>query len=164
MTRTVIEIEFTPWKKLVVHEVLEATNNQFFEDILRMSLAQNPNVEPRVNWAEGIAFLVYPMPDTKEIVEEKLKGIIHFTSFTFTRIDFRDAYPLRISNQDYRVILRRTEDNPVLVDLCRWAKEFNLTRPKRGKHSSSEAAQHNRKGLNHLHARHCDVKTNYDLL
>jgi len=116
------DFEYVPFKKFIVHELNESENDRFFEDIIRMVLAQNSQVEPLVNWIDGIAFLIFPMLDTEEIVKEKLNGIVHFGSVNFTKLDYRQNYPLRIGNQDYRVVLRKAHNNPVFVDLVRWIK------------------------------------------
>jgi len=36
-----------------------------------------------MNWANGIAFNAYAFPESVPIVEEKLKGILHYSSVTF---------------------------------------------------------------------------------
>ncbi len=82
-TKDDLEIVIEPWKKLVIHEVIEYK----FEDFLQMVASQSRAVGggiPLINWANGIAFQIGPFPDTEAIVQEKLKGVIHWSSVIFT--------------------------------------------------------------------------------
>ncbi|MDG6998659.1 MAG: hypothetical protein JRN15_06040 [Nitrososphaerota archaeon] len=117
-----IQFDYSPIKRIVVHELNEFQNDEFFEDIVRMSLEANTRVEPSVNWVDGIAFMILPMPEVPEVVVEKLNGIVHYSSVSFTRLEYRPRYPLRISNQEYHTILRRSDRNPVFAGLVRWIK------------------------------------------
>jgi hypothetical protein len=118
-----VQIEFSPWVKIIVHEVTEYPNDRLFEDILRLSLSQNIHIEPVVNWIDGIAYLIYPMPETEDVVSDKLKGIIHFSSVSFTKINYSAHYPLAIGGQEYTVSMRRADNNEILSELVKWLRE-----------------------------------------
>ena len=120
-----IQFEYTPWVKIVIHEVTEYPNDQFFEDIMRLSLTQNAQIEPVINWINGIAYLVYLMPETEDVISDKMKGIIHFSSVTFTKIDYQDHYPIVVSGHQYTVAMRRAEKNEILNELVKWLREPN---------------------------------------
>ena len=124
-----VQFEYRPFTKLIVHELTEFQNDRFFEDAIRMSLSTNSQVEPSVNWINGVAFHFFGMPDTPEVVKEKLKGIIHYASVQFTRLDYRPQYPLRISNQDYHVVLRKADSNPIFVELVNWINTNPTSHP-----------------------------------
>lgn len=79
-----MEIVVEPWKKLIIHELLEYK----FEDLAKLvgtqSVQQGGTAIPTISWAEGVAFLISPFPDESEvIIEEKLKGIIHYNTVLF---------------------------------------------------------------------------------
>ncbi len=81
---TPMEIIVEPWKKLVIHELLEYR----FEDSCKAgsnaicSTGRNSHSDDQL--AEGVAFLISPFPDESEvIIEEKLKGIIHYNTVLF---------------------------------------------------------------------------------
>ena len=114
----------------MVHDLNELENDRFFEDIIRMSLATNPNVEPSVNWTEGVAFSVFSMPDTPEVVKEKLGGVIHYAAVNYTKLEFKARYDLKISNQEYHCILRKANSNPIFVELVAWIKSNPQTHVK----------------------------------
>jgi len=77
-----MEIEIEPWKKLVIHELTEYG----FEDFLRVMAASARSVGGGIvsmNWANGVAFQIMPFPEAEVIVEESLKGIIHYSNVLF---------------------------------------------------------------------------------
>jgi len=118
-----VEIKYSGWKEIVIQEILELDNQTFFEDIVRLTLAQGHQVQPSVNWVDGVAFLPIPFPDSDDIVREKLKGVLHFASVMFTRIDYRENYTIRFGNNDLSARLRKTT-NPLLLQLAAYLKEF----------------------------------------
>jgi hypothetical protein len=120
-----MKITYAPYQELVVHEIIEQVDaNAFFEDIVRLALSNPVQVQPSINWIDGIAFFVAPMQPTEEVVRENLAGRIHYGSVLFTRTDFRPQVAVRIGNQDFTVRLRRADDNPTLADLAGFLKEF----------------------------------------
>lgn len=96
----------------------------FFEDIVRLALSSPVQVQPSINWIDGIAFFVAPMQPTDEVVRENLAGRVHYGSVLFTRTDFKPQVAVRIGNQDFTVRLRKANDNPTLVDLAAFLKDF----------------------------------------
>ncbi len=77
-----MEIAIEPWKRLVIHEVVEHK----FDDFVQMIASQNRAVGggiPTVSWSNGIVFTFAPLPDTDGVVQEKLKGTIHWGSVIF---------------------------------------------------------------------------------
>ena len=78
-----MEVSIEPWKKLIVHEVIEYT----FDDLLKETIASIQAVGTgmrTLHWANGVAFQAHVFPDTDTIVQEKLKGIVHYASVTFS--------------------------------------------------------------------------------
>jgi hypothetical protein len=120
-----LKITYTPYQELVVHEIIEQTDpGVFFEDIVRLALSSPHQVEPSINWIDGIAFFIAPMQATEEVVRENLAGKIHYGSVLFTRTDYKPQMAVKIGNQDFTVRLRRASDNPTLVELTRFLKDF----------------------------------------
>jgi hypothetical protein len=120
-----LKITYAPYQELVVHEIIEQANpGAFFEDIVRLALSNPVQVQPSINWIDGIAFFVAPMQPTEEVVRENLAGRVHYGSVLFTRTDFRPQVAVKIGNQDFTVRLRKANDNPTLVDLAAFLKDF----------------------------------------
>ena len=77
-----LEIVIEPWKKLIVHEVLELK----FDDLISQAISNTRSAAggiPTILWANGIIFSILPFPDTDTIVQEKLRGTLHYSSVTF---------------------------------------------------------------------------------
>lgn len=79
-----LEIIVEPWRKLVIHELLEYKFEDLAKLVATQSVQQGGTAIPTISWAEGVAFLISPFPDESEvIIEEKLKGIIHYNTVLF---------------------------------------------------------------------------------
>lgn len=79
-----MEISVEPWKKLVIHELLEYKFEDLAKLVATQSVQQGGTAIPTISWAGGVAFLISPFPDESEvIIEEKLKGIIHYNTVLF---------------------------------------------------------------------------------
>ena len=113
-----------PYHEVVIHEILEQDNDVLFDDVVRQAMASQAQVEPTVNWIDGIAFLAIPLPPTEDIVKENLAGRIHFASVIFTRIQFQARVPVQIGSQSYSVRLRKNEKNKILLDMVQFLKDF----------------------------------------
>ncbi|MEW5839565.1 hypothetical protein [Nitrososphaera sp.] len=81
-----MQVIVEPWKKLIVHEVIEYG----FDDLVRLVLSQARAAGGGIssmNWCNGIVFQHTTFPDTDSVVQEKLKGTIHYSSVVFARKD-----------------------------------------------------------------------------
>jgi len=77
-----LEIIIEPWKELVIHEVLELKFDEWITQIIASARSAGGGI-PTIFWAGGLAFHFATFPDTETIVQEKLKGRIHYSSVTF---------------------------------------------------------------------------------
>ena len=77
-----MEIIIEPWKKLIIHEVIEYRFDDWLKQIAFGSRSAG-GVIPTMNWANGIVFQPFHFPDTDAIVHEKLNGILHWSSVIF---------------------------------------------------------------------------------
>ena len=77
-----MEIIIEPWKELVIHEVLELKLDEWITQIIASARSAGGGI-PTIFWAGGLAFHFATFPDTETIVQEKLKGRIHYSSVTF---------------------------------------------------------------------------------
>jgi len=124
-----VKITYTPYQELILHEIIEQTNSAaFFEDIVRLALSNPQQVEPSINWINGIAFFVAPLQPTPEVVKENLSGRVHYGSVLYTKTEFKPQIAVKIGNQEYTVRLRKAEDNPTLVALATFLKDFKQSK------------------------------------
>lgn len=77
-----MEIIIEPWNQLVIHEVLELRFEDWITQIIASARSAGGGI-PTIFWAGGVSFHFATFPDTDTIVQEKLKGRIHYSSVTF---------------------------------------------------------------------------------
>ena len=121
-----VTVTYTPYKEIIVHEVIEQESQVLFEDMVRQALASPVHAEPTVNWADGVAFVVAPMPPTEDIVKESLEGRLHYASVMFARTQFQSQVSVKIGNQTYSARVRKADSNPHLAAVARFLKTFRV--------------------------------------
>lgn len=119
-----VKVVFRPNTELIVHEVIEEESSKFFEEIIRQMLASPVHVQPTVNWIDGVAFVISPMPATDDIIKENLEGKVHFSAVMFTRAPYQAQVSTKIGGQEFSVRLRKAENSPTMVDLANFLKEY----------------------------------------
>jgi len=77
-----LEIIIEPWNQLVIHEVLELKFEDWVTQVIASARSAGGGI-PTIFWAGGVSFHFATFPDTDSIVQEKLKGRIHYSSVTF---------------------------------------------------------------------------------
>ena len=77
-----MEISIEPWKKLVIHEVIEYKFDDWVKQIA-FSTRSSGGAIPTMQWTNGIVFSPANFPTTNATVEEQLKGILHWSSVSF---------------------------------------------------------------------------------
>jgi hypothetical protein len=77
-----MEISIEPWKKLVIHEIIEYDFDDWVKQIAFSTRSSGGGI-PTMQWANGIVFSPSNFPTTNSTVEEQLKGILHWSSVSF---------------------------------------------------------------------------------
>ena len=77
-----MEISIQPWKKLVIHEVIEYKFDDWVKQIA-FSTRSSGGAIPTMQWTNGIVFSPANFPTTNVTIEEQLKGILHWSSVSF---------------------------------------------------------------------------------
>ena len=123
-----VEVEFVPYQKIVIHEVIEQDNRTFFDDVVRHALAQTVQAEPTVNWVDGFALLIVPFAPTEDIVRENLNGRVHYSTVVFTKMDYKPQVSVVLGSQTYNARLRNADNNSNFVDLAKFLKGWKQPR------------------------------------
>ncbi len=97
---------------------------EFFQMVASQVEAQKQGGVPTVNWVDGIAFLAGEFLATPEIVEENLKGRIHYAVVFFTETSYQPEKRASLNGRDIAVRLMRAEINPNFVELAKFLKNF----------------------------------------
>ena len=118
-----IKIKYQPWKELVLHEIIEYEPNELFRFFVIGAKTSQAGVIPSLGWADGVVFSHSPLPDTEEVVHEKLKGIIHYSSVIFTVYpEYSPEINVNMSGNKFPIRLTKIV-NPVLLELAKYLKE-----------------------------------------
>ena len=116
-----MEIAIELWKKLVIHEVVEYE----FDDLLNQTLASSQAVGSGIrtlNWANGVAFQAHVFPDTDVIIQEKLKGIIHYASVTFA---LKETFEKQVIKGSATINFLDASVNDIFKDMADKLKEHS---------------------------------------
>ncbi len=78
------EIIIEPYKKIVIHEVIEYQFIDYVELVLTGARAAGGTTIPLVQWCNGIVFQVVPFNlNSEAVIEQQLEGTIHYNSVSF---------------------------------------------------------------------------------
>ncbi len=119
-----VEIVYMPWKKFIIHEIIEQQNKSFFEWFMGEALSQN-NIAPSVPWSNGIAFVVSNFMETPETVKEKLNGVIHYASVNFTRIGQQASFPVTMKDLSKYSVSLVANENQDFHELAAWLRRWS---------------------------------------
>ena len=116
-----MEITIEPWKKLIIHEVIEYSFDDWMTQIAFSSKTAGGAI-PTINWANGIVFQSFNFPDTNIIVEEKLKGILHWSSVMFA---IKEKYEKQLIKDNATINLIDVSVNEIFKKLADRLKEHS---------------------------------------
>ena len=77
-----MDITIEPWKKLVIHEIIEYQFDDWVKQIAFSARSSGGGI-PTMQWTNGSVFASSSLPTTNATVEEQLKGILHWSSVSF---------------------------------------------------------------------------------
>ncbi|MCY4490154.1 MAG: hypothetical protein OXC46_01665 [Thaumarchaeota archaeon] len=77
-----MEISVEPWKKLVIHELIEYKFEDWVKQIAFGTRTSGGGI-PTMQWTDGVVFTPANFPVTNATVEEQLKGTLHWSSVSF---------------------------------------------------------------------------------
>ncbi len=77
-----MEISIEPWKRLVIHEVIEYKFEDWVKQIAFSTRSSGGGI-PTMQWTNGIVFSPANFPTTNSTVQEQLEGTLHWSSVSF---------------------------------------------------------------------------------
>lgn len=114
-----MEIRFEPWKEIVVHEVIERKFDDWVNVIIN-NLKTGGGGIPSLNWAGGIVFQAAPFSPSEKVVEEQLKGIVHYSNVIFA---IKERYEQTVRKEQWSINLSDVSHNPIFVKLAEELKK-----------------------------------------
>jgi hypothetical protein len=116
-----MEISIEPWKRLVIHEIIEYNFDDWMTQIAFSSKTAGGGI-PAINWASGIVFQSFNFPDTNTTIEEKLKGVLHWSSVMFA---VREKYEKQIIKDNATINLIDVSVNEIFRELATKLKDHS---------------------------------------
>ena len=115
-----VRITYQPWEEIVVHEAVEYS----LAALLEMQTFGVPpgGLGRSLMWANGVAFTYAAMPASDHVVEEQLKGRMHWASVAFAVMPAYESAVL-LQEMNVRVPVADVSGNPTLYAVARWLRE-----------------------------------------
>ena len=114
-----MEIAIEPWKKLVIHEVIEYKFDDWVKQIA-FSTRSSGGAIPTMQWTNGIVFSPANFPTTNTTVEEQLKGTLHWSSVSFA---IKEKFERQIVIENATINLVDVSVNEIFKELSHTLKK-----------------------------------------
>jgi len=106
-----LEIVIEPYKRIVIHEVIEFRLADLVSMIVSQGSAAGGTTIPMINWCNGVVFSVVPFnPDSEQVISAQLKGTIHYAAVTFATKE-RFEKEVRTADATVRLIDQSANEN-----------------------------------------------------
>ena len=114
-----VEFEYRPWNKIVIHEIIKWPLEQFL--LTRSIGVQEGGLGRPLTWANGIIFDRAVMPPTPEIIKENLQGIVHWNSLIYGDLEkYQEEFPLP---RQVKIKVVNQSHTPMTRILVKWLKQ-----------------------------------------
>lgn len=113
-----MEISIEPWKKLVIHEVIEYRLEDWIKQIAFSTRTSGGGI-PTMQWIDGIVFSPANFPTTDATVKEQLQGILHWSSVSFA---IKPNFEKQIVSENATINLVDVSVNEIFKKLARELK------------------------------------------
>jgi hypothetical protein len=110
----IMEISVEPWKKLVIHEIIEYDFEDWVKQIAFSTRSSGGGI-PTMQWANGIVFSPSNFPTTNATIEEQLKGILHWSSVSFA---MKEKFEHQIVSENATINLVNVSVNEIFKELA----------------------------------------------
>lgn len=113
-----VEFEYQPYKNVIIHEITKVPVEQMI--LARALAAGEGQIAPPLYWVDGIVFDHSIAPMTDDIINEQLKGIIHWSLLMYADMDeFKEEI---VGPHAARITVFKQEGK-LFKDLAKWLKE-----------------------------------------
>ena len=109
-----MEISIEPWKKLVIHEIIEYDFSDWVKQIAFSTRSSGGGI-PTMQWADGIVFSPSNFPTTNATIDEQLKGTLHWSSVSFA---LKEKFEHQIVSENATINLVNVSVNTIFKELA----------------------------------------------
>ena len=110
-----MDISVEPWKKLVIHEIIEYDFEDWVKQIAFSTRSSGGGI-PTMQWADGVVFSPSNFPTTNSTIEEQLKGILHWSSVSFA---IKEKFEHQIVSDNATINLVNVSVNEIFKELAK---------------------------------------------
>jgi hypothetical protein len=114
-----MEISVEPWKKLVIHEIIEYDFADWVKQIAFSTRSSGGGI-PTMQWANGVVFSPSNFPTTNATIEEQLKGTLHWSSVSFA---IKEKFEHQIVSDNATINLVNVSVNDIFQELAQNLKK-----------------------------------------
>ena len=115
----IVEFEYQPWKKIIVHEVVKFPIESF---ITQHSLGvESGSIGEPLRWTDGIVFEIDTFRDTDDVIKEKLEGKIHYSSVAYGLL--KKHQPEFKVKGNIRIPVIDVSNNKIFKEMVAWIKK-----------------------------------------
>jgi len=114
-----VEFEYQPWKKIIVHEVAKFPLEHFL-NTHSIGIQQGGIGRPLV-WVDGVVFEFAGVRDTDDMIREKLEGKVHWNHLHYAILE-RYQSEFKITQGNIRIPVVNVSDNKVFKEMAEWIK------------------------------------------
>ncbi len=113
-----IEIEYMPVRKIIIHAIGEFTEAGFFANVVKNTIASGASANSlRFIWAKGVIVNPIAFPETPDVVREKMQGIHHYSRVEYVPMpEYKSEVVPRIDNIPYHIGIVKNDD-PMLDEI-----------------------------------------------
>ena len=114
-----VEFEFQSWKKIIIHEIVKYPLQHFLSSH-SLGISAGGIGRP-LSWVDGIIFERGSLPDTDDIIRDKLQGKLHWN---FLRYTILEKYQSEFKVEgNIRIPVINVSDNKTFREMSKWIKD-----------------------------------------
>ena len=114
-----VEFELQSWKKIIIHEVVKFPLQHFLSGH-SLGVSEGGIGRP-LFWVDGIIFDRTGLPDTDDIIREKLEGKLHWNFLHYTILE-KYQPEFKVAG-NIRIPVIKVSDNETFKEMTKWIKD-----------------------------------------
>ena len=122
-----MDIQIEPWKRLVIHEVIEYKFDEWVNQIAFNAKSSGGGI-PTMQWADGIVFSPTNFPTTDSVMREQIGGVLHWSAVSFA---VKEKFEKQIVQDNATINLIDVSVNEIFKDLAERLKEHSRHKSRR---------------------------------
>jgi hypothetical protein len=117
-----VEFEYQPWKKIIIHEIIEYKVDDFAVQFHGRDQKDAPNIP--IMWSNGVMFVITSFPQTPEVIKDQLKGVLHWPTLHMVRMpEYRQTIQM---DRNVKISVINVSNHKIFGSMSKWLKENYL--------------------------------------